>query len=48
MIIPLTAGLLWKASLFKMSYFQEPYNHSKSKISIAIAIDTSKFAKKVI
>ena len=31
MIIVLTIGLMKKISLYKMSYFPEPYTHSKSK-----------------
>ena len=38
--------------LYKISYFQEPYTHSKNKIKVeldlsyyAIGIDTSKFAE---
>ena len=31
MIIVLTVGLMKKISLYKMSYFPQPYTHSKSK-----------------
>ena len=32
MIIPLTVGLIKKISLYKMSYFPEPYTRGKNKI----------------
>ena len=36
MAIHLTAGLLKKILLYKMSYFSEPYNCSKNKIKVEI------------
>ena len=44
MIILLTAGLIKKILLNKMSYFPEPYNRSKNKI--AVELDLSIYATK--
>ena len=44
MIIILTAGLINNISLYKMSYFLEPYNHIKNKIKVEL--DLSNYAVK--
>ena len=36
MIILLTAGLIKQISLYKMSYFPDPYTRSKSKIKVEL------------
>ena len=36
MIILLTVGLIKKISLYKMSYFPEPYTRSKKKVELAM------------
>ena len=44
MIILLTVGLIKKISLYKVSYFPEPYTHSKNKIKVEL--DLSYYATK--
>ena len=44
MIIHLIVGLIKKISLYKMSYFPEPYTHRKSKITVKL--DQSNYATK--
>ena len=46
MIICLTAGWIKKILLYEMSYFPEPYSHSKNKIKIEL--DLSNYATKMI
>ena len=41
MIIVLTAGLIKQISLYKMSYFPDPYTRSKSKTKVEL--DLSKY-----
>ena len=36
MIILLTVGLMKKISLHRMSYFPDPYTHSKNKIKVEL------------
>ena len=45
MIIFLTVRLIIKISLYKMSYFLEPYTHSKNKMKVEL--DLSNYAKKI-
>ena len=45
MIIHLLAGLMKKISLYKMSYFPEPYTHSKSKT--IVELDLSNMQQKL-
>ena len=44
MTIHLIVGLIKKISLYKMSYFPEPYTHRKSKITVKL--DQSNYATK--
>ena len=41
MRIVLTVGLMKKISLYKMSYFPEPYTRSKSKIKLELHLHNS-------
>ena len=38
MIILLIVGLIKKISFYKMSYFSEPYTHSKNKIKVQLEL----------
>ena len=44
MIIYLIVGFMKKILLYKMSYFSEPYTHSKNKIKVEV--DFSNYATK--
>ena len=40
MIIYLIVGLIKKILLYKMSYFPEPYTHSKNKAKVELDLST--------
>ena len=44
MIIPLAVGFIKKTSLHKVSYFPEPYRHSKNQTKVEL--DLSNYATK--